>query len=84
MMLLTLLLEKAVKLQKLELFWRIPASEMGGNVLQIIRIREEGAPDLVANLEEEKDAIEEEVHNFPKASENAEVEFYSLWESGCW
>ncbi|XVF13366.1 hypothetical protein REPUB_Repub08aG0202300 [Reevesia pubescens] len=84
MMLLRLLLEKAVKLQKLELFWRIPASEMGGNVLQIIRIREEGAPDLVANLEEEKDAIKEEVHNFPKASENAEVHFYSLWESGCW
>ncbi|XVF31986.1 hypothetical protein REPUB_Repub17cG0042800 [Reevesia pubescens] len=85
MMLLRLLLEKAVKLQKLELFWRIHVWQMGDNVLQIVHVRREGVPDLVAKLEEEKDAIEEEVNSFPRAP-TAELIFYPSWrwETGYW
>ncbi|XVF10822.1 hypothetical protein REPUB_Repub07fG0216600 [Reevesia pubescens] len=83
MMLVRLLLERAVNLQKLELLWRIHASDMTDNVLQImVRPREQrmdSGPDLVGKHLKES-WIEDKVNGFPRASPNVQILFKNRWK----
>ncbi|XWS38566.1 hypothetical protein CRYUN_Cryun19dG0142500 [Craigia yunnanensis] len=83
MMLVTLLLEKAVNLKKLELLWKSHPSDMTDNVLQIvIKDRSQkrySGPGLVVKQFHEA-LIEEKVARFSRASPNAQVLFRSRWK----
>ncbi|XP_022737185.1 F-box/FBD/LRR-repeat protein At1g78750-like [Durio zibethinus] len=63
MMLVRLLLEKAVNLQKLELLWRNYPSDLTDNVLQNVICISYEAPDVVEDLQEY--SIKEKVNSFP-------------------
>ncbi|XP_022737183.1 F-box/FBD/LRR-repeat protein At4g00160-like [Durio zibethinus] len=82
MMLVRLLLEKAVNLQKLELLWRNYPVDMTDNVLQNIVCISDEAPDVVEDLQE--DSIKEKVNSFPKASRDVQVQFSHRWEYHNW
>lgn len=84
MLLVRLLLERAVNLRQLRLFWRLgDLSVMHDNVLQ--DITKSGYPQQLSDtIQEESNSIMETVFNFPKASPRVRINFGDVWRIESW